>query len=391
VIRRIRTPDKVALTGSLIGVISVFVGWLTLKPNRLASGMSMTLWESFGTFPAIIIAVLWLLCLVLGFRANRLWNTILPGFLLNLIIILSFLFAGISSSNILKELSSIARVSPGAGLWLSGFGAYVSIFAFRKKLANSFYLQNLVTLSGLITVIVFIIMGLLNDISVVVEFKTQESQFMRQLWNHIVLFTGSVAVGTLIGIPLGILAVYNRSVEKLVFFIVNVVQTIPSLALFGLLIAPLSALTSAIPTLRQWGISGIGTTPAVIALVLYSLLPVTRNTYVGLKQIDPAVIDSGSGMGMTRSQILKKIEVPLSAPLVLEGVRTASVQAVGNTAVAALIGAGGLGYFIFQGISQAANDLVILGAVPIVALALVVDLIMRGIIKISTPKGIGAS
>ncbi len=195
-------------------------------------------------------------------------------------------------------------------------------------------------------------------------------------------------MGTLIGIPLGIWASRSRYTEKPIFFISSIIQTVPSLALFGLLIAPLSALSFAFPVLHQWGISGIGPAPAIIALILYSLLPIVRNTYVGLTRLDPAIVDAGVGMGMRRAQVFRRIEAPLSAPLVLEGVRTAAVQAVGNTAVAALIGAGGLGWFIFQGIAQAANDVVILGALPIIGLALVVDAIMRLVVLIGTPKGL---
>ncbi len=179
--------------------------------------------------------------------------------------------------------------------------------------------------------------------------------------------------------------------ERPIFFLANVTEAIPSLALFGLLIAPLSALSFAFPALREFGIGGIGATPAVIALVIYSLLPIVQNTYVGLRQLDAAVLDAGLGMGMSRAQVFRRIEVPLAAPFVLDGVRTAAVQAVGNTAVAALIGAGGLGWFIFEGLGQAAADMIILGALPIIALALVVDAAMRLVVRVATPKGLGGS
>ncbi|MEE9365073.1 MAG: ABC transporter permease, partial [Dehalococcoidales bacterium] len=151
---------------------------------------------------------------------------------------------------------------------------------------------------------------------------------------------------------------------------------------------PLSALSFAFPALREFGIRGVGVAPALIALIVYSLLPIVRNTFVGLRQLDPAVIDAGLGMGMSRPQVFRRLEVPLAAPLVLEGVRMASVQAVGLAAVAALIGAGGLGWFIFQGLGQAAPDLIILGAIPIIVLALVVDAVMRTVVRASTPKGV---
>jgi osmoprotectant transport system permease protein len=197
-----------------------------------------------------------------------------------------------------------------------------------------------------------------------------------------------VAAGTAIGIPLGIWAVRSKRVEKPILSFANITQTIPSLALFGILIAPLSALSFAYPALRELGIRGVGATPAFIALIIYSLLPIVRNTYVGLRQVDPATIDAGLGMGMTRPRIFRKLELPLAAPLILEGVRTAAVQAVGLATVAALIGAGGLGWFIFQGLGQAADDLIILGALPIIGLALIVDAVMRNVVRQATPKGL---
>jgi len=132
----------------------------------------------------------------------------------------------------------------------------------------------------------------------------------------------------------------------------------------------------------------VGATPALIALVLYSLLPIVHNTYAGLRQVSPAALDAGLGMGMNRRQLSWKVEYPLALPLIGEGVRTATVQSIGNTAVAALIGAGGLGHFIFQGLGQAAPDLILLGALPVIALALTADLLMRGLIRILTPRGL---
>ena len=262
------------------------------------------------------------------------------------------------------------------------------IFTARRRLQNSPILQILIAWSGVATVGFLLLFGRLNNLSVVQEFLGRQERFLQELTNHILLFGGSVVTGTLLGIPLGIWAARSRKAEKPVFFLANVTQTIPSLALFGLLIAPLSSLSLAFPFLRELGIRGVGATPAIIALIIYSLLPIVRNTYVSLRQLDPGVLDAGLGMGMNRLQMFLRLEAPLSAPLVLEGVRTASVQAVGNTAVAALIGAGGLGHFIFQGLGQAAPDLIILGAMPIIVLALIVDAVMRVFVRAATPKGL---
>ena len=387
-IRRLIAPDSVAISGCVIGLISFLFGWLTQKPNRLASGTGLTLWEATGWSITAIMLGLWLLCLILSLSGKRRWQVIVLGIIFNMIFVATFLLAGITASRLLKGATSFARISPGAGIWITSLGAYISIFSCRQRLSGSPVWQNFISWSGLAAVTILLGIGWLNDLSIIKEFLDQELRFRQELINHIIIFASSVMVGTLIGIPLGIWATRNRYAEKPIFFIANILQTVPSLALFGLLIAPLSALSFAFPVLHEWGISGIGPAPAIIALILYSLLPIVRNTYVSLTQLDPAIIDAGLGMGMSRSQVFRRIEAPLSAPLVLEGVRTASVQAVGNTAVAALIGAGGLGWFIFQGIAQAANDVVILGALPIIGLALVVDAVMRLAVQIATPKGL---
>jgi osmoprotectant transport system permease protein len=170
-----------------------------------------------------------------------------------------------------------------------------------------------------------------------------------------------------------------------VFTVTSGLQTIPSLALFGLMIAPLAFLSRQVPALRELGIRGVGNAPAIIALTLYGLLPIVRNTFVGLKSIDRGVLDAGRGMGMSRPQLLLMVQLPIALPIILTGLRITAVQTVGNAAVAALIGARGLGNFVFQGLGQAAPDLIVLGALPIVVLAVVVDRVMDALITALRP------
>ena len=145
--------------------------------------------------------------------------------------------------------------------------------------------------------------------------------------------------------------------------VLSFVQTIPSVALFGLLIIPLSAL----------GVGGVGLVPAVLALVAYSLLPIVRTTQAGLRSVDPAVLESARGLGLSATRILLQVELPLAMPVFLAGLRFVVVQGIGLAVIAALIGAGGLGTFVFQGIAQYATDLVLLGSLAVIFLALVAD------------------
>ena len=378
------TPDSVAVTGSVIGLLSLLLGWLTLKPSRVAAGTSLRLWEVEWGLVALFVG-LWSACLVLSVIGSK-RRSMLLGILVNVIIVLALVSASIEASRLLAAESLTARVAPGAGFWLTLFAAYVLVFAARQKASPVW--KHLISWTGLAIFFGLLFLGWFDSISVMQEYLGQEERFAQELIKHVYLFAGSVAIGTLMGIPLGVWAARSQRAERPIFFIANITQTIPSLALFGLLIAPLSALSFAFPTLREFGIRGVGATPAMIALIIYTLLPVIQNTYVSLRNLDPAVIDAGRGMGMSRMQVFRRIEVPLATPIVLEGIRIASVQSVGLTAVAALIGAGGLGVFVFQGLGQAAPDLIILGAIPIIVLALVVDALMRVVIRISRPRGL---
>jgi osmoprotectant transport system permease protein len=386
------SPDRLALTGSLIGLASLFPGWLTLRPNRLASGVNFSVWNGLGAAEAAAIAVLWAFCLVVGLvwppRARRDLCGVALGIAANLIIVIVIWSVGLGSGRLLQGESSIARVSLGGGFWAALAGAYTLVFAARRRLLGGGAWFHLVSWSGLAVAVVLLGAGWLGHLSVLQEYAGNRARFLQEALQHLRLFGSSVIVAAVLGVPLGVWATRNRYAERPVFFITNIVQTVPSLALFGLLIAPLSALSFAYPVLREFGIRGVGVAPAVIALTIYSLLPIVRNTYVGIRQVDPAAIDAGLGMGMGRRQILFKVEAPLAAPLVLEGVRTAAVQAVGLTTVAALIGAGGLGWFVFQGIGQAAPDLIILGAIPVIILALLVDGFMRAMVRLGTPAGV---
>ncbi len=185
-----------------------------------------------------------------------------------------------------------------------------------------------------------------------------------EIWQHtgehLFLVGIAIALATLLGLPLGILITRRAIWRQPVLAIANILQTIPSLALFGLLIP--------VPV-----IGGIGPVPAIVALTLYSFLPIIRNTYTGIMGIDPAIREAGRGMGMTDWQLLTQVELPLALPVIVSGVRVATVIAIGIATIAAAIGADGLGVFIFRGIAVVNNQLLLAGAVPAAAIALIAD------------------
>ncbi|RZK96942.1 MAG: ABC transporter permease, partial [Methylobacterium sp.] len=189
---------------------------------------------------------------------------------------------------------------------------------------------------------------------------------------HVGLVLGALGPALLIGVPLGVAAQRWAALRRVAFPVLNLIQTIPSIALFGLLIGPLAWLGTMIP-----GVSGIGAVPAILALVLYSLLPIVRNTVEGLDGVPRAVRTAALGMGMSPAQTFLQVDATLALPVLLSGLRVTAVQAVGLAAVSALIGAGGLGAIIFQGLFANALDLVILGALPVIVLAVTADLVFR--------------
>jgi osmoprotectant transport system permease protein len=196
-------------------------------------------------------------------------------------------------------------------------------------------------------------------------------QFLHANWSellllvrqHIVLVFIAILVAVIIGVPVGILLTRHRALRGPVLGIANVMQTIPSLALFGFLI-PLPF------------IGGIGTRTALVALVLYSLLPIIRNTVTGILNVDPNVREAAVAMGMTGSQVLRQVELPLAMGVIVTGIRVATVIAVGVTTIAAAVGAGGLGVYIFRGLRQYDNNLLLAGAVSAALLALVADFLL---------------
>ena len=186
------------------------------------------------------------------------------------------------------------------------------------------------------------------------------SEILQETSTHLLLVGVSIGIATLVGIPLGILITRKTNLRQPILGIANILQTIPSLALFGFLIS--------VPI-----IGGIGAKTAIIALNLYSLLPIIRNTYTGITSVDPAIREAGRGMGMTDKQLLLQVEIPLALGVILAGVRVATVIAIGVATIAAAIGAGGLGVFVFRGIAMVNNDLILAGAVPAALLAILAD------------------
>lgn len=195
---------------------------------------------------------------------------------------------------------------------------------------------------------------------------------LHALAQHLQITGISLLIAAMVGIPLGIHIARERFLAGPVLATVSAIQTIPSLALLGFLIP----------------ILGIGARPAIVALFLYALLPIVRNTHAALARVDPAAVDAARGMGMREAQILRNVTLPQALPVIMAGVRTATVFSVGVATLAALVGAGGLGTFIFRGIAMVNSRMVLAGAIPTALLALSLDGALAMLERVLTPRGL---
>lgn len=522
--------NRISILGSVIATFGFFfLPLLEIKPNRLASGIPVNLFEIPGDTRFLVLFILALLPIALSFmeeRGRRGWSLVIIGNLLIFLTLLLSAGAGIQllegSEALFEEGTRISnpRIFTSSAIALGLLGGYIVLFGGLRDLVaekTASIVRLIASLIGPVLVLLMLLSGTLDIFSIMVEFYERGATLGQRFIEHFVFVLVSLAAGLVIGIALGLWAARDERVEDMILYTVGIIQTIPSLALFGVLLVPLARLGDRafvevagfilmmlvvglvllfflrfiqgilperlrswsiilsfavmfIPlalitillitfgfrvilnifldeslrqvviwvalgvlqfpvllwlgrriereatakrlryvrygllalslvgllylglngagqvirgrqladiTIRNLGVSGIGTAPAIIALTLYSLLPLVRNTYAGLKNVDPAIIDSGKGMGMTAAQIFFQIELPLALPIIMAGVRNAAISLVGIAAVASIIGAGALGDFILLGVNTTSVDLILLGAIPAIILAVVLDALLQ--------------
>lgn len=370
------------VTGMVVAVGGL--GFVSVAPNRIVSGKAVALWAAVGPAYAALIGAL---ILALGGAAllrQALWrDRIVAG--LAALLLLAALGAAAEAARIVAAASGpVARTSLGAAFWVVTAGAAFALTDAAGRLNGRSRALLAIGLGA--ALLGLTLSGALSDLSIAREYANRRAAYWGELGRHVALVGGALAGAVPLGAMLGVAALRRPSWRKPVFATLNLVQTVPSIAFFGLLIGPLSALAGTFPLLRDFGISGIGAAPAVIALTFYGLLPVARGTYAGLASVPEAVIDAARGMGMSEREIALRVSLPLAAPVLLAALRVVVVQLAGLTVVAALIGAGGLGAFIFQGLGQTATDLILLGALSAIGLALAADFILRSLGALVTRK-----
>jgi osmoprotectant transport system permease protein len=351
------------------------------RANRIVPGEGRSIFEALPQWASILlVSVIAVASIVALLRTPALARL---GAALAALITLAVL-VGVAALHLTPpEAPGYVRISPASGFWLL-------LFAFALLAADALTRLRLSPWAriGALALVaaglwLLLALGAWDGLSILREYANRADSFWAEAGRHVTLALGSLAVAVVAGLPLGIACHLVGAIRAPVLNVLNAIQTIPSIALFGILIAPLGWLAANIPGAAAIGISGVGLAPAFLALFLYSLLPVVANTVVGLAGAPAKANDAARGMGMTDRQRLFLVELPLALPVILTGIRIVLVQNIGMATIAALIGGGGFGVFVFQGIGQTAADLVLLGALPPVAMAFAAAVILDAIIELS--------
>lgn len=367
-------------------LIALVCAWrlpfVLVAPNRLMGGVPVALVALAQAVPPLLAGlavfagcVAWLLALTRAPRTAGLRRRV-PLEITCWVMSAGALMAGageFAHLQLQSPVTSLARITLGSAFWVMQGVIALLVLDALQAVQLSARAKSLFALA-LAAAWVLALFGVWGSaLSVVVEYQQHRDELLTAALRHVQIVLTAMLPAVAVGLPLGWWI--HRSPAKRGWLMTGLgfTQTIPSLALFGLLMVPLAALSQRYGVLGEWGIRGVGLAPAVLALWLYSLLPVVRGTLAGLASVSVDACEAARAMGMRARQVAWHVELPLALPVLLEGLRTATNQAIGLAAVTALIGAGGLGAIMFDGLFSAAHDVVLLGVLPIIAMAWLAD------------------
>ncbi|HAH9141848.1 TPA: ABC transporter permease [Escherichia coli] len=327
----------------LLTAIAAALPFISYAPNRLVSGEGRHLWQLWPQTLWMLVGVgcAWLTACFIPAKKGSIFALILAQF----VFVLLVWGAGKAATQLAQNGSALARTSLGSGFWLAAALALLACSDAIRRISTHPLWRWLLHMQIAIVPLWLLYSGTLNDLSLMKEYANRQDVFDDALAQHLTLLFGAVLPALVIGVPLGIWCYFSTARQGAIFSLLNVIQTVPSVALFGLL----------------------------IALVLYALLPLVRGVVVGLNQIPRDVLESARAMGMSGAQRFLHVQLPLALPVFLRSLRVVMLQTVGMAVIAALIGAGGFGALVFQGLLSSAIDLVLLGVIPVIVLAVLTD------------------
>lgn len=363
-----KKSKRIALCLSVINLILLFLpGFTNFKYKRLKITARLSAQTTLENYFYIILGISVLVILLLLFNAK--WKEYTVFFLYDLSVPIILIIVANAISRIPYETTPYSRLSfgPVAWIWLA------SVFCIIIKLSE--FIKNKKILYGLsllpfLAIAVLLMMGKLDGLSILREYENIKDMYLDSLQSHIVLSAVVILNGILIGVPLGYVVNQNAKAEKIIFGILNITETIPGISFIAILMIPFAYLSRNYPALREYGIKEFGSGPAIIVLVFYAVFPIIHNTRAAFKGIDDKYVEIALAMGMTRRRVFFKILVPMAFPTILSGIRLATVYTISGVTLAAMIGGGGLGYFMLTSDSM---DKVLLGVIPIVIMTFVAD------------------
>jgi osmoprotectant transport system permease protein len=370
------SPRGLALAVAAAGCAALLLPlpWLSVAPNRLLPGEPVAALVALG-WPALAASALLAAPLIL-----RGWTGALAGIGAALLMLGT---TGQAAAVLLADLSPAARAGLGAGFWVALVAALV-LAAWRAAGLRG-VLQAALGAALLLGCALLWRGGALDALSLVVEYRAREDAVRAALWRHLLLAAAALALAVAVAAPLVWFGFRHRRLGAAMGALLSGVQVVPAMALFALLIPLLAALLAAAPSLRALGIGAIGPVPAVLATAAYLALPLWRSLSGGLAAADPAAVEAARALGMTEARIAREVRLPLALPVFAGGLRVALVQAIGLVTLGGLVGAGGLGALVFEGLAQFATDLMLLGALPVVVLALAADALAGAAEKRAAP------
>jgi osmoprotectant transport system permease protein len=375
----VRKPEGTLLLFAAAGLASIFLlDFSVAKPNRILSGVGLGAFEFLGLYAGMLVLV-FAVIIVSSVQRDGRKRHIISGMAASAGIAALLLSVGPMASEALPSGTS-PRISIAPGWYVTLLCLYIILGTSLRRLKGNSALKYAMVIIAAASAVFAVASGGLTDLSIMKEYQVKKSQFAGNLQTHLFLSFGSTLAAALIAMPFGYLAYKKPGLEGRIMTPMAFFETIPSLSLFGILMVPLGYLGS-IGIFRVIGVSGIGWAPAFIALTLYGLLPIARNTLAGFRNVDIGVVEAAEGMGMGKGRVLWKIELPLAFPVIFAGIRVALVQAIGGAVLAGLVGGGGLGSFVFLGLAEASSDLVLLGVIPIVLMTLAGDTLMKAAVK----------
>lgn len=380
---RPKFPLKLAASVLPLYLVSLFLPFLSIRENRISAEISRSVF-SFGLLPTLLLILPAVMVALHAVRKDKSATDWMLTIASSLGIFVPFLLLAFFGTESIDGMGPFSRFSPASGLYVYILATLV-IYLMQPSLRRRDLIGALI---GVAIVVAVGAGGSFERLGMLLEAQNLGRRLYGEILAHMRITGISIGISVVLGIPIALGSYQNTRLRKLVFPLLNVLQTIPGIALFGLLIAPLAALSQAFPMLRAWGIKGIGNTPAIIALSIYAIYPIIRYSFTAFSSIDEQVISAAKGMGMNAGQVWTMVRFPLATAGVLHGIRVALVQTIGNATLAKLIGGDGLGVLVFEGLGQASVDMVLLGMLLIIALTIIADRIFQIIIVLFTPKAL---